>query len=268
MRPRRARRGPRSWCSCERPKRSASSTSMTVAFGTSTPTSITVVATSTCTVPPRNAAIIASFSFDFIWPCSNPTRRPRSSSACSRSYSAVAAFASTLPLSSTSGHTTYAWCPASTWPRRCSHAAACSSGLGPTTVVAIGVRPGGISRSSDWSRSPYTSIAAVRGIGVAVITRTSGSSPLPRNNARCSTPKRCCSSTTASPRRENCASPYSNACVPTRMSTSPASRPAAMRRRSAAVVRFVSSSTRTGRSASSEPSAGTWRPSSIRSDPR
>ena len=44
----------------------------------------------------------------------------------------------------------------------------------PITSVAIGVRPGGISRSSDLSRSPYTSIAAVRGIGVAVITSTSG----------------------------------------------------------------------------------------------
>ena len=56
------------------------------------------------------------------------------------------------------------------------------SGLGPTSVVAIGVRPGGISRSSERSRSPYTSIAAVRGIGVAVMTSTSGSSPLPRRS--------------------------------------------------------------------------------------
>ena len=40
----------------------------------------------------------------------------------------------------------------------------------------------------------------MRGIGVAVITSTSGSSPLPRSSARCSTPKRCCSSITATPR--------------------------------------------------------------------
>ena len=39
---------PRSWWSCASPNRSASWTIMIVAFGTSTPTSITVVATSTC----------------------------------------------------------------------------------------------------------------------------------------------------------------------------------------------------------------------------
>ena len=38
---------PRSWWSCDRPKRSACSTTISVAFGTSTPTSITVVETST-----------------------------------------------------------------------------------------------------------------------------------------------------------------------------------------------------------------------------
>ena len=37
---------PRSWCSCDRPKRSACSISITDAFGTSTPTSTTVVETS------------------------------------------------------------------------------------------------------------------------------------------------------------------------------------------------------------------------------
>ena len=48
---------PRSWCSWEIPKRSAFSTTMTVALGTSIPTSITVVATSTCAFPEANAAI-------------------------------------------------------------------------------------------------------------------------------------------------------------------------------------------------------------------
>ena len=42
---------PRSWWSCARPKRSACSITMIVASGTSTPTSITVVATSTCASP-------------------------------------------------------------------------------------------------------------------------------------------------------------------------------------------------------------------------
>ena len=45
-------------------------------------------------------------------------------------------------------------------------------------------------------------MAAVRGIGVAVITSTSGTAPPPalsRRAARCSTPKRCCSSITTTP---------------------------------------------------------------------
>ena len=48
---RRARRGPRSWCSCASPNRSACSITMMVASGTSTPTSITVVATRTFVSP-------------------------------------------------------------------------------------------------------------------------------------------------------------------------------------------------------------------------
>ena len=49
------------------------------------------------------------------------------------------------------------------------------------------------------SRSPYTVSASVRGIGVAVITSTCGVPPFSRSAARCSTPKRCCSSTTDEP---------------------------------------------------------------------
>ena len=53
-----------------------------------------------------------------------------------------------------------------------------------------------------------------------------------------------------------------SACVPTTMSTVPRRSPSAIRRRSAAPVRFVSSSTRTGRSPSSVPGSGTVSPSS------
>jgi hypothetical protein len=72
----------------------------------------------------------------------------------------------------------------------------------------MGVRPGGSSSSTLTSRSPYTVMAAVRGMGVAVITSTSGtawppSSALARSAARCSTPKRCCSSMTTTPRLAN-----------------------------------------------------------------
>ena len=62
---------PRSWCSCEMPKRSAFSISITVALGTSMPTSITVVATSTSACPEANAAIASCFSRGRMPPCSS-----------------------------------------------------------------------------------------------------------------------------------------------------------------------------------------------------
>ena len=46
---------PRNWCNCARPNRSACSTTMTLAAGTSTPTSITVVATSSRVSPAAKA---------------------------------------------------------------------------------------------------------------------------------------------------------------------------------------------------------------------
>ena len=58
---------------------------ITVAFGTSTPTSMTVVATSTSSSPARNWCITASFSREAIRPWSRPTRRPTSSLWVSRS---------------------------------------------------------------------------------------------------------------------------------------------------------------------------------------
>src|SRR6516165_4291689 len=48
---------PRNWCSWARPKRSACSMTMIVASGTSTPTSITVVATKRSISPLANAAV-------------------------------------------------------------------------------------------------------------------------------------------------------------------------------------------------------------------
>ena len=48
---------PRSWCSCASPMRSAFSMTMSVAFGTSTPTSITVVATRSCSRAALKASI-------------------------------------------------------------------------------------------------------------------------------------------------------------------------------------------------------------------
>ncbi|KAG1390189.1 hypothetical protein G6F59_015287 [Rhizopus arrhizus] len=75
---------PRRWCSCARPSRSAFSITISEALGTSTPTSMTVVATSRSISPALNATIVASFSAAFRRPCTSPTRTP-GSSACSDS---------------------------------------------------------------------------------------------------------------------------------------------------------------------------------------
>ena len=71
-------------------------------------------------------------------------------------------------------------------------------------------------------KSPYTVIAKVRGIGVAVITRICGGWVfLFHSLARCATPKRCCSSMIHSPRLANCTVSSINACVPMRILISP-----------------------------------------------
>ena len=110
-------------------------------------------------------------------------------------------------------------------------------------------------------------MAAVRGIGVAVITSTSGTGPPPAfafSAARCSTPKRCCSSITTTPRLWNATASWISAWVPTSRSTSPAARAVSTRCRSLPVTRLVSSSTVSGRSPNSDaPSSGTVMPSSI-----
>ena len=66
-------------------------------------------------------------------------------------------------------------------------------------------------------------MAAVRGMGVAVMTRRSGSpsAPLLRSVARCSTPNRCCSSITTQPSERNATSSVSRAWVPTTRPTPP-----------------------------------------------
>ena len=87
---------PRSWCSCASPMRSAFSITMSVAFGTSTPTSITVVATSSWIRPLLNASIAESRAAAGMRPCTSPTftsgsasarRAAVSSAACARSSS-------------------------------------------------------------------------------------------------------------------------------------------------------------------------------------
>ena len=53
--------------------RSAFSITITVAFGTSTPTSMTVVATSSWIRPAWNSSIVASFCRGGMRPCTSPT---------------------------------------------------------------------------------------------------------------------------------------------------------------------------------------------------
>ena len=159
---------PRSWCSWLMPNRSASITSITVALGTSTPTSITVVQTSTSISAARNAAITASFSSADSLPCMRPSRSPDSGPWPRRSNSSTTvvaggppvflpSFSSTV-LSSPSirDATTYACLPALTssvmrCQARCSHA---GFSLRKMVLVLIGWRPRGSSRSVDVSRSP------------------------------------------------------------------------------------------------------------------
>ncbi len=128
------------------------------------------------------------------------------------------------------------------------------------------------------SRSPKSTMAAVRGMGVAVMTSRSGSAPAPvpvaapaptattesrplsRSAARCSTPKRCCSSMTTSPSEWNRTSSVNSAWVPTTRSTWPIFSPARRRERSAAVVRLVSRATDSGRRPSRRPGSSTVSP--------
>ena len=101
-----------------------------------------------------------------------------------------------------------------------------------TTTVRIGLRPPGNSVSQEISRSPNQVMAAVRGMGVAVITSRCGvvpSSVLALRLSRCSTPNRCCSSITTKAK-----------CVATIMPGSPLAAAASALRRAASFIPPVS----------------------------
>ena len=97
---------PRSWCSWARPKRSAPSTIITVALGTSMPTSMRLVETSTSTSPRLKAAMTASRSAALSWPWTTATLASRNGPACRRSASATAVAAAMDSDSSMAGQTT------------------------------------------------------------------------------------------------------------------------------------------------------------------
>ena len=136
----------------ESPKRSASSTTMTVAFGTSMPTSMTLVATSTCVRRPAAHASRRAF-IDPHPPVQDPGHAPPGGPSPRRVASSIAASTWSPSDSSINGQTTYACRPASTWSRTYSYTRgrlrwdACT--YGPATV------PGGASATVETSRSPY-----------------------------------------------------------------------------------------------------------------
>ena len=66
---------------------------ITEAFGTSIPTSITLVATSTSAWPSANARMASDLRAEGIWPWISATRKPANSVSRSRSNSTVAALA-------------------------------------------------------------------------------------------------------------------------------------------------------------------------------
>ena len=138
-----------------------------------------------------------------------PSRPPSPNSCTPSSVSS--------PSSPILGTTTYTWCPASISSRARLHRREAHPGFSAkgTTCVEIFCRPAGSWSNTDTSKSPKTVIATVRGMGVAVITSRCGNSPWgPRRPSRCSTPKRCCSSTTTKPRSLNSTPSESSACVP------------------------------------------------------
>jgi hypothetical protein len=130
--------------------RSAFSMTIRLAFGTSTPTSITVVATSRSRRPALNACITVSLRAGGIRPCTSPIRSSGSASASAAAVSS-AAWWRTSSDSSISGHTQYAWRPAphAAWIR----ATTSSRRVSGITTVRIGVRPGGSSSMIETSRS-------------------------------------------------------------------------------------------------------------------
>ena len=78
---------------------------MIVACGTSIPTSITLVASSTSISPARKLSMIAAFSFGFMRPCTSPSRNA-SSGPLARASSVLEMLASSRFDSSTAGTTT------------------------------------------------------------------------------------------------------------------------------------------------------------------
>ncbi len=123
---------------------------MIEAFGTFTPTSTTVVATSTPSRPSAKSAMTVSFSWAGMPPWIRPTDGPSTRRRVSARFSTAAR--SMISDSLTSGQIQKAWAPAAVaWRRRSTTSPI--RGIG-TARVATGLRPGGFSVSRETSRSP------------------------------------------------------------------------------------------------------------------
>ena len=135
------------------------------------------------------------------------------------SYNSSTDFKSISSFSSTNGQTTYACLPSSI----CFFIKLFTLSVifFPTANVSICFLFGGSSSIIDISKSPYKISASVLGIGVAVITNTSGLLPFSAIFVLCFTPNLCCSSVTTNPKFLNITLSSIIACVPINISISP-----------------------------------------------
>ncbi len=81
---------PRIWCNCASPMRSAFSMTMSVALGTSTPTSMTVVATKSWIPPSLKRRMVESFAAGGIRPWTRPTASSGNAAASAAAVSSAA----------------------------------------------------------------------------------------------------------------------------------------------------------------------------------
>ena len=208
------------------------------------PTSMTVVATSTCASPPAKRSIAACFSAGRIWPCSRTTSKSASSPVFSRSYSAVAAraFRASDSLDQRADDERLA---AGAQLLADALVGAVALGLGRADVGGDRLAAARqLAQRGDVERAEVGERAACAGSASRSCAGDAGTRPsgaLASSAARWRTPKRCCSSTTATARSWKITGSSISACVPTISCSSPVARRARISRRRAAVVEPVSS---------------------------
>ena len=124
------------------------------------------------------------------------------------------------------GQTTYAWCPCATSSRtRCQARSSQSGRSAAGTTRGLDRQPAGRQlgqrRDVEVAEDGHRDRARDRRRGHDQHVRALRRRPRSVSAARCSTPNRCCSSTTTRPRSANCTSSWSRAWVPTTMPAAP-----------------------------------------------